>query len=64
MNSQEIIDLIGSDFEEYPDDSDDDPTWELSYDVYLSSKCLYISIHNSQYFFLLYIFSYRIILCR
>lgn len=51
MNSQEINDLIDSDFEELPDDSDDDPTWELSHDVYLSSKCLYISIYNSKYFF-------------
>lgn len=51
MNSQEINNLIDSDFEEYSDDSDDDPTWELSDNMNLSSKCLYIIIHNSQFLF-------------
>jgi len=48
MNSQEISDLINSDFEEYPDDSDDDPTWEFSHNYNLTSKCLYIIIYNTQ----------------
>lgn len=61
MNSHEINNLIYSDFEEYSDDSDDDPTWELSDNMNLSSKCLHIIIHNSQFFFfLLYIFSFYI----
>jgi len=38
MNAQEINELIDSEFEDYLDDSDDDPTWKSPHDVNLSSK--------------------------
>jgi hypothetical protein len=50
INSQEIDDLIHSDFEENPDDSDDDLGWELSHKINLSSKCLYIIIYSTKFF--------------
>jgi len=51
MNSQDICDLIDSEFEDYPDDSDDDPTWKSSHNVNSYSKCLYIIIHHNPFFF-------------
>lgn len=51
MNAQEINELIDSEFEDYLDDSDDDPTWKSPQDVNLSSKCLYIIIHHNPHFF-------------